>query len=303
MNHILSTGILGLDIALGSGGIPRGRLVEIYGPEKCGKTALCLSILSEVQKWHGAVAFIDTDQTLDASRAAYMGIDVQKVMYSRPENAVQAIEITRTLAHSGAIDLVILDSVAGLLMLGAQSPPNSGAAAASRLFSQAVRELSVIAAETGTTLVFTNALKERAGVIYGVPVTTPGGIALKLHAAVRLEMTPREAFHAGMNRTGEQIQVKVVKPKSPNLFHTIIINIMYNGVVSRLDNLFDLAIALELIKQQGGSYSYGGYSLGRGRQAALASLSERPQLAEDIEKTARVKFLPSSAAISDEDCS
>jgi recombination protein RecA len=221
MNSVISTGILGLDIALGLGGIPRGRLVEIYGPEKCGKTALCLSILSEAQKSGSETAFVDVDQTLDVSRAARMGVDVQKVVYARPENALQAVEITRTLTRSGALSLVAIDSVAGLLTMGVGNPVNFKGNVTARLLSQAVRELAVIAEETGTAMIFTNELRERAGVVYGVPVTTPGGIALKLHAAVRLEMTPRELIRSGIAIVGEQIQVRVVKPKLSVPFDTI----------------------------------------------------------------------------------
>lgn len=300
MNSVISTGILGLDIALGLGGIPRGRLVEIYGPEKCGKTALCLSILSEAQKSGSETAFVDVDQTLDVSRAARMGVDVQKVVYARPENALQAVEITRTLTRSGALSLVAIDSVAGLLTMGVDNPVNFKGNVTARLLSQAVRELAVIAEETGTAMIFTNELRERAGVVYGVPVTTPGGIALKLHAAVRLEMTPRELIRSGIAIVGEQIQVRVVKPKLSVPFDTIIINIMYNGVVSRLDNLFDLAIDLEFINKQRGSYSYGEYFLGLGREAAMASLRKQPQLVEDIETAIRETFLPSSAVALDE---
>jgi recombination protein RecA len=301
MNTTLSTGIIGLDIALGSGGLPRGRLTEIFGPEKCGKTALCLSILSEAQKCGSETAWIDADQTLDPSRAARAGVDIQKLFYARPENAHQALDITRTLTHTGAFELVVLDSVAGLLTLGVESTPNSQGNTTSRVFSQAVRELAVIAKETGTTVILTNELRERAGVIYGVPVNTPGGIALKLHTAVRLELTPRELIRSGIETLGERVQAKVVKPKSSGTFHTIIINIMYNGVVSRLDNLFNLAVELNVINKRGGSYSYGEYILGRGREMVLSSLCKQPQLAEDIETDIRGKFLPSSAAPSQED--
>ncbi len=300
MDGFFSTGVLGLDIALGLGGIPRGHLVEIYGPEKCGKTALCLSILSEAQKSGGVAAFVDIDQTLDASRATRIGVDIQKLIYARPETALQAVEITRTLSRSGALALVVIDSVAGLLTLGVDSPENSMRNSASQLFSQAVRELDVIAKETGTTMIFTNELRERAGIIYGVPVTTPGGIALKLHAAVRLEMIPKEPIRSGLTSIGEHVQVRVVKPKYSVPFHTIIINIMYNGMVSRLDNLFDLAVELEFINKQGGSYSYGKYFMGRGREAALASLREQPQLAEEIETVIRKQFWPCSAVSMDE---
>lgn len=299
MNTFLTTGILSLDIALG-GGLPRGRLVEIYGPEKCGKTALCQAFLAEAQKRGGESAWIDADQTLDPSRATRAGVDVHKLIYTRPENAFQALEITRTLTRSGALDLVVVDSVPGLLTLGAESQTNMRGNPASRVFSQAVRELAVVAEETGTVMIFTNELRERAGVIYGVPVTTPGGIALKLHAAVRLELTPCGTLRSGIETLGERTQVKVIKPKTSGTFHTIIINIMYNGVASRLDNLFDLAIELTFINKRGGSYSYGEYFLGRGREMALSSLRNKPQLAEDIETALRSKFLPSSAVLPDE---
>ncbi len=194
----------------------------------------------------------------------------------------------------------MIDSVAGLLTLGAESQTNLRGNPASRVFSQAVRELAVIAEATGTTIIFTNELRERAGVIYGVPVTTPGGIALKLHAAVRLELTPSGPIRSGIETPSERTQVKVTKPKPSDTFRTIIINIMYNGVVSRLDNLFDLAIELNIINKRGGSYSYGEYFLGRGREMALSSLRNQAQLAKDIETALRGQFLPPSAAFLDE---
>ena len=302
MNSIFSTGILGLDIALASGGIPRGCLVEIFGPEKCGKTALCLSILSEVQKLGGQTAFIDLDQTLDPSHVERLGINSQKVIYSRPENARQATDIARTLTRTGAIDLLVFDSITCLLAMGVQIPGKSNSKAATRLLAQTVRELSALAPETGTTILFTNEWRERAGYIYGVPVTTSGGIALKLHAAIRLEMTPCDTILARPNKIGEKIRVKIVKPKSL-LFHTTIINIMYNGVVSRLDNLFDLAVEMDLINKQDGFYSYGRFSLGRGREAVITCLREHPRAAENIETDIRTKYFSSSAVLSDEDSS
>lgn len=295
MDRIITTGVLGLDVALGDG-LPHGRIVEIYGPEKCGKTALCLSILSGMQKSGGVAAYVDIDQTLDASRAARFGIEVQKVIYARPENALQAIEITRMLARSGGLDLIVVDSVAGLMTYGVYSPVKSGGNSASRLFSQAVRELDVIARETGMLMVFTNELRERAGVIYGVPVTTPGGIALKLHAVIRLEMIPQEPIRSGGTTVGERAQVKVIKPKSSVTFPTIFINIMYNGVVSRVHELFDLAIELKIINNRGSFYSFGEKTLGRGRDAALSSLLQQGQLADEIEAAIRKQFLPSTTA-------
>ena len=293
MIAFISTGILGLDIALGLGGIPRGRLTEIYGPEKCGKTALCQSVVSETQKSGNTAAFVDIDQTLDASRAARLGVDTHKLIYARPETALQAVEISHTLTRSGALALVVIDSVAGLLMLGGESPANARGGSSSTLFSQAVRELAVIAEDTGTAVLFTNELREHAGRMYGVPETTPGGIALKLHAAVRLEMTPREQIRSGVELIGERVQVRVVKRKSTAPFHTTFINIMYNGEVSRLDNLFDLAVELKIINKRGASLSYNEYLLGRGREAALSSLRAQPQLTEELEAAIRSQFLPS----------
>jgi recombination protein RecA len=302
MIAFIPTGVLGLDIALGGGGIPRGQLAEIYGPEKCGKTALCLLAVSEAQKSGGIAAFVDIDQTLVTERAARLGVDTQKLIYARPENTRQAAEISRTLVRSGALALLVIDSVTGLLTLGTENPENTRGRSASRELSQVVRELAVLAEDTRTAVLFTNETRERATWMYGVPETTPGGIALKLHAAVRLEMTPREHIRSGLTIIGESVQVRVVKPKNATSFHATFINIMYNGEVPRLDNLFDLAVELKIINKKGASYSCSEAFLGRGREAAVSSLRENPQLAEEIEATIRRQFLPSSSIPVDEGC-
>jgi len=302
MTAFISTGVLGLDIAMGGGGIPRGQLTEIYGPEKCGKTAICLLAVSEAQKSGGTAAFVDIDQTLDAARATRLGVDAQKLIYARPEDTHQAVEITRTLTRSGALALVVVDSITGLLMLGDENPENARGASASRVLSQVVRELAITAKDTGTAVVFTNQTRERARKMYGVPETTPGGIALKLHAAVRLEMTPREQVRSDLVIIGEQVEVRVVKPNFMTPLHTTFINFMYNGEVSRLNNLFDLAVELKIINKQGASYSCSESFLGRGHEAAVSSLREHPQLAEELEATIRRKFLLSSAIPLDESC-
>jgi recombination protein RecA len=302
MTAFIPTGVLGLDIALGGGGIPRGQLAEIYGPEKCGKTALCLLVISEAQKSGGTAAFVDIDQTLDAARAVHLGVDAQKLIYVRPENTHQAVEISRTLTRSGALALLVIDSVAGLLTLGGENPEKARGGSASRELSQVVRELAVLAEDTGTVVLFTNETRERATRMYGVPETTPGGIALKLHAAVRLEMTPREQIRSSLKMIGERVQVRVVKPKTALSFHATFINIMYNGEVPRLDNLFDLAVELKIINKQGASYSCSEAFLGRGREAAVSSLRENPRLAQELEATIRRQFLPSSAIPVDEGC-
>ncbi len=307
MAAFISTGVLGLDIALDLGGIPRGQLTEIYGPEKCGKTALCLLIAAEAQKSGQPVAFVDIDQTLDAGRAALLGIDDQRLIYARPENAHQAGEIACTLTRSGALALVIIDSVAGLLALGDRDSKNirmdnTRRDSASRELSQIVRELAVLAKNTGTAVVFTNETREHAAKMYGVPETTPGGIALKIHAAVRLEMTPIEPVRTAMVVTGEQVQVRVVKPKSQAPFHATIVNIMYNGEVPSVDNLFNLAVELKIINKQGSSYSCSKAFLGRGHEAAVSYLRKQPQLAEELETTIRRQFLLSSQIPVEEDC-
>jgi recombination protein RecA len=302
MPDFISTGLLGLDIALGSGGLPRGHLSEIYGPEKCGKTALCLLVVSEAQKSGLSAAFVDIDQTLDAMRAARLGINPQELILARPENAQQAVEMARTLTRSGAFALVVVDSITGLLTLEREKKENTHGSPTSRILSQAVRELDVMARETGTAILFTNELRERQTKMYGVAETTPGGIALKLHAAVRLEMIPQEAMQSGQAITGERIQIRVVKSKSTAPFYSTIINIMYNtGVISRLDHLFDLAVELNIINKQGASYSSSKTFLGRGHEAAVSTLREQPRLAADLEAAIRRQFLPSSTVSSGED--
>lgn len=297
MINVISTGIVGLDIALGQGGIPRGRLTEIFGPEKAGKTSLCLSIVSEVQKEGDAAAYVDIDQTLDASRASRLGIDIHKLIYARPGNALQALEITQTLTRSGELAVVVVDSVAGLLIMGAGSSVYTRGDAISRLLAQAVRKLSFITEQTGTAVLFTNELQEHAGVMYGVPTNTPGGISLKIHTSTRIEMIPCETIRSGMNIIGERVRVKVVKQKSKTPYHTTFVNIMYNGGISRLDNLFDLAVEQKYISKRGASFSYGELFLGHGRDGALTNLRSQPQLVEEIEATIRRHFPPSSVIV------
>lgn len=299
MAAFISTGVIGLDITLGSGGIPRGRLSEIYGPEKCGKTALCLLIAAEAQKSGYTAAFIDIDQTLDAGRASRLGVDVHKLIYARPENVRAAGEMARTLIRSGALALVVIDSVTGLLTLDDQNQVNSRLSStrrnsSSQEFSQMVRELAAIAKESETAVLFTNQVGEHSARMYGVSQTSPGGIALKLHAAVRLEMTPKEPLQSGMAPVGEKVQVRVVKTKSQSPFSVTFFNIMYNGEVSRFDNLFDLAVELKLINKQGSSYSTSKVFLGRGREMAISSLKQQPQLVEELEAMIRRQFLPST---------
>jgi recombination protein RecA len=289
MVESIPTGSLSLDIALGVGGVPRGRITEIYGPESSGKTTLCQHIVAEVQKAGGTAAYIDMEHALDPSYAAKCGVDVENLLISQPDTGEQALEITETLVRSGAVDLVVIDSVAALVprseIEGDMGDAQMGAMA--RLMSQALRKLSGAINQTKTTVIFTNQLRMKIGVMFGNPETTTGGNALKFYASVRLDVRRIQSIKIGAEVVGNRTRVRVVKNKVAPPFRTAEFDIMYNEGISKVGDLIDLATQLGIVEKRGAFFSYGETRLGQGRENTKEYLRQNPDLAEEIELAVR----------------
>lgn len=287
----ISTGSLGLDIALGIGGIPRGRISEVYGPEMSGKTTLCYHIMAEAQKAGGVAAFIDTEHAMDPGYAAKCGVDVDSLYISQPDDAEQALEITEALVRSGALDVVVIDSVAALVpraeIEGDMGDPHMGLQA--RLMSQALRKLAGAIKRSNTSVVFTNQLRMKIGVLFGSPETTPGGRALKFYAAVRLDMRRVQSIKEGTNVVGNRTRVWVKKNKVAPPFKKAEFDIMYDEGISREGDLLDVGTEMGIIEKRGSYYSYGEMRLGQGRENAKGFLRENPSLADEISDRIRVE--------------
>ncbi len=287
----ISTGSLGLDIALGIGGIPRGRISEIYGPEMSGKTTLCYHIIAEAQKADGVAAFIDTEHAMDPDYAAKCGVDVESLYISQPDDAEQALEIAQALVRSGAVDVVVIDSVAALVpraeIEGDMGEPHMGLQA--RLMSQALRKLAGAIKRSNTAVIFTNQLRMKIGVLFGSPETTPGGRALKFYAAVRLDMRRVQSIKEGTNVVGNRTRVRVKKNKVAPPFKRAEFDIMYNEGISREGDLLDVGTEMGIIEKRGSYYSYGEMRLGQGRENAKRFLRENPSLADEISNCIRVE--------------
>jgi recombination protein RecA len=285
----IPTGSLSLDLALGIGGIPRGRITEIYGPESSGKTTLCQHIVAEVQKAGGTAAYIDMEHALDPSYAAKCGVDVDNLLVSQPDTGEQALEITETLVRSGAVDLVVIDSVAALVprseIEGDMGDAQMGAMA--RLMSQALRKLSGAINQTKTTVIFTNQLRMKIGVMFGNPETTTGGNALKFYASVRLDVRRIQSIKIGAEVVGNRTRVRVVKNKVAPPFRTAEFDIMYNEGISKVGDLIDLATQLGIIDKRGAFFSYGETRLGQGRENSKEYLRQNGDLADEIELAVR----------------
>ncbi|NPA26037.1 MAG: recombinase RecA [Chloroflexi bacterium] len=290
----IPTGALSLDIALGIGGIPRGRITEIYGPESSGKTTLALHIVAEAQKMGGVAAFIDMEHALDPAYAERIGVDVENLLISQPDTGEQALEIAEALIRSGAVDVVVIDSVAALVpraeIEGDMGDASVGMQA--RLMSQALRKLTGAIKQTNTAVIFTNQLRQKIGVMFGNPETTPGGLALKFYASVRLDIRRTQSIKVGSEVIGNRVRVKVVKNKVAPPFRTAEFDILYNQGISKEGDLLDLAVDLGLITKRGSFYSYGDLRLGQGRENAKAFLREHPDLAYEIEMLIRQQLLP-----------
>ncbi len=287
--EVIPTGSLSLDIALGVGGIPRARITEIYGPESSGKTTLCLHLVAEIQRMGGLAAYIDMEHALDPVYASHLGVDIDNLLISQPDTGEQALEITETLVKSGAIDLVLIDSVAALVpkneIEGDMGDATMGMQA--RLMSQALRKLSGAINQTKTAVVFTNQLRQKIGVMFGNPETTTGGMALKFYASVRLDIRRIQSIKVGSEIIGNRVRVRVVKNKVAPPFKTAEFDIMYNEGISTSGDILDLGTQLEIITKRGAFYSYGDIRLGQGRENAKEYLRQNQDLASEIETAIR----------------
>ena len=291
--EVISTGILPLDIALGVGGIPRGRIIEVYGPESSGKTTVTLHMIAEAQKAGGLAAFIDAEHALDPEYARKLGVNTEDLLISQPDTGEQALEIVDALVHSGAIDIIVVDSVAALVpkseIQGDMGSSVVGLQA--RLMSQAMRKLTGIISKTRTVAVFINQLREKIGVTYGNPETTTGGRALKFYASVRIDVRRADSIKQGTESLGNRTRAKIVKNKVAPPFKTAEFDIIYGEGVSRLGSIIDMAVDLDLINKSGAWYSYEGTRLGQGKENAKATLEEKPELIAEIEEKIRTKLL------------
>jgi recombination protein RecA len=281
----IPSGSLGVDLALGVNGYPRGRIIEIYGPESSGKTTLTLHAIAEAQKAGGIAAFIDAEHAFDRSYAEKLGVDIENLIISQPDNGEQALEIAENLIRSGAIDIVVIDSVAALTpkseIEGEMGDSKMGLHA--RLMSQALRKLTATISKTNCTVFFINQLREKIGVMFGNPETTTGGNALKFYASVRIDIRRAAQIKDGENVIGNRTKVKIVKNKVAPPFKTAEFDIMYGEGVSKTGEILDLAVEFEIIKKSGSWFSYGDTKLGQGRDAVKALIKDNPELAEELE--------------------
>src|ERR671927_141515 len=280
----ISTGALALDLALGVGGVPKGRVIEIFGPESSGKTTLALHIIAEAQRAGGLTAIIDAEHALDPTYAQAIGVDLENLYFSQPDNGEQALEIADTLVRSGALDVVVIDSVAALVpraeIEGEMGDSHVGLQA--RLMSQALRKLSGSLSRSGTTAIFINQLREKIGVMFGSPETTPGGRALKFYSSVRLDIRRIGALKDGMETVGNQTRVKIVKNKVAPPFKVVDFDIMYGEGISKEGSILDIGLDHEVVQKSGAWFAYGDERLGQGRENAKLFLKENDQVRERI---------------------
>ena len=290
----VSTGSLSLDIALGIGGLPRGRIIEIYGAESAGKSTLAMSTVAQAQKVGGLCAYVDVEHAMDPLYAKTIGVDIDSLLISQPDSAEQALEIIEHLVRSGALDMVVLDSVAALVP-NAEIQGNMGdfqVGAQARLMSQALRKLTSIINQTKTICIFINQLREKVGVVYGSPEVTPGGRALKFYSSVRLDMRRKEALKQGKDITGNRVRVRVVKNKVAPPFRQAEIDIIFNEGISMEGDLLELGVEHNLLQKKGAFYSYGETRLGQGREAARIFLKEHINMRDEIDAQVRQIMLP-----------
>ena len=288
----IPTGALGLDIALGIGGVPRGRIIEIYGPESSGKTTLALHIIAEAQKMNGEAAFIDAEHALDPVYAKHLGVDIDNLIVSQPDTGEQALEITEALIRSGALDVIVVDSVAALVpkaeIDGDMGDSHIGLQA--RLMSQALRKLAGAINKSKTVLIFINQLREKVGIMFGNPETTTGGRALKYYSSVRLDIRKVENIKQDGEVVGNRARVKVVKNKVAPPFREAEFDIVYGKGISKEGNILDIGVNLDIVEKSGSWFGYNGERLAQGRENVKAILKERPELMQEIEEKIRAKF-------------
>ncbi len=299
---VIPSGSLALDIALGIGGYPKGRIIEIYGPESSGKTTLTLHAIAEAQKKGGRAAFIDAEHAIDPVYAKALGVNIDDLILSQPDSGEQGLEIAETLVRSGAIDLVVVDSVAALVpqveLDGEMSDSQMGLQA--RLMSKALRKLSGIMNKTDCTIIFINQLREKIGVMFGNPETTTGGRALKFYSSVRIEIRRSEAIKQGSEIIGNKTNIKVVKNKVAPPFKVATVDIIYGQGISKDGEVLDLAVEQDLIEKSGAWYAYNGEKIGQGRENAKAYLRSHPELLEQLALTIKAKLMGKEEAASEE---
>jgi len=290
---IIPSGSLALDLALGIGGIPRGRITEIFGPEASGKTTLGQHIIAETQKQGGTAAYIDAEHALDPSYAANCGVNVDDLLISQPDTGEQALEITEALVRSGAVDVIVIDSVAALVpraeIEGEMGDTHVGLQA--RLMSQALRKLAAAIGRSGTAVIFINQLRQKVGIIFGNPEVTPGGRALKFYSSVRIDLRRIETIKHGNEAIGNLVRAKVVKNKVAPPFRSAQFDIMFDHGISKEGNLIDLGVELGVVKKTGAFFSYGDIRLGQGRENAKQYLSQNPEPAREIEQQVRASAI------------
>lgn len=288
----IPSGSIKLDKAMGIGGYPKGRIIEVYGPESSGKTTFALHAIAEAQKLNGFAAFIDAEHALDPQYAKALGVDIDNLILSQPDTGEQALEITEALIRSGAIDIIVVDSVAALVpeaeIRGDMGASHVGLQA--RLMSQAMRKLSGVISKSNTIVIFINQIREKVGVMFGNPETTPGGRALKFYSSVRLEIRRSEAIKHGTDIVGNVVKVKIVKNKVAPPFKTLVVDLMYGKGISKLGELIDLAVEEELINKSGSWFSYNGEKIGQGRENVKKYLTEKPELLKELETLVREKL-------------
>ena len=294
--EVIPTGSLALDIALGIGGLPKGRIIEIYGPESSGKTTLTLHAIAECQKAGGTVAFIDAEHALDPVYAGKIGVDVDSLLLSQPDTGEQGLEITETLIRSGAVDLIVIDSVAALTpraeIEGEMGDSHMGLQA--RLMSQALRKITGITSRLNCTIIFTNQIREKIGVMFGNPETTPGGRALKFYASVRMEIRRIESLTEGDVTNGIRVRVKIVKNKVAPPFRKAEFDIMFNEGISREGNVLDMAVEMDVIDKSGAWYKYNGENFAQGRESAKMVLKEDQKMLREVEFKVREELKKST---------
>lgn len=292
--EVIPTGALSLDVALGVGGVPRGRIIEIYGPESSGKTTVGLHMIAEAQKKGGTAAFIDAEHAMDPGYASKLGVDIDNLIVSQPDTGEQALEITEALVRSGAVDMIVVDSVAALVpraeIDGEMGDAHVGLQA--RLMSQALRKLAGVVSKSRTVAVFINQLREKVGILFGNPETTPGGRALKFYSSVRLDVRKLETLRSGSDIIGTRTRVKVVKNKVAPPFKEALFDIIYGEGISREGCILDMAVDMDIVNKSGAWFSYGEQRIGQGRDNARQFLQSNTEIRDEIEKKVRDALKP-----------